>query len=375
MSQVSRPILPGGGAANPHRGDRLSESEPLEEVSLLGALNTILKHRDAVIGFALLLASILVIYALVKPRTYSSSSSFMPESRSTSNGLSGIAAQFGVSIPSQEGTESSQFYVDLLHTRGVLGAAVATKYVANSSKGPVSGTLTAIYQAKGENEALRRNAAMARLDRELRTSISAKTNVVTLAVTATDPVLARDINKRLIDLLSAFNLNQRQSRAHMEREFTEQRLADVKAQLRAVEDRLQAFLESNHVYNTAPALQFQRDRLQADVDVRRQLVTVLEQAVEQARIEEVRDTPVITVIEAPNVAVRPDGRGVVKLTFLGLFLGAAFGIALAFFREVGARPKLRESPEFTEFVALRHQAISDLTHPWRPIIRHLSRRQ
>jgi uncharacterized protein involved in exopolysaccharide biosynthesis len=77
---------------------------------------------------------------------------------------------------------------------------------------------------------------------------------------------------------------------------------------RQAEDELQAFLQRNRDFRSSPQLSFAYDRLADNVSLRQQLYTAVAQAYEQARIEEVRDTPVITVVEAPMLPARPDPR-------------------------------------------------------------------
>jgi uncharacterized protein involved in exopolysaccharide biosynthesis len=55
----------------------------------------------------------------------------------------------------------------------------------------------------------------------------------------------------------------------------------------------------------------------------------LAQAYEQARIEEVRDTPVITVIEAPMLPARPDPRPFGRAIAAGLLCALAVAQTLA----------------------------------------------
>ena len=76
---------------------------------------------------------------------------------------------------------------------------------------------------------------------------------------------------------------------------------------------------------TRPELNFQQERLQRQVQLQQQLYTTLSQSFEQAKIEEVRDTPVITVVEPPEAPVRPDPRGLVRNAFLTIILGNGSG--------------------------------------------------
>ena len=352
------PMMPGQSPPRPSVGD----------ATIFSALNGLLRQRALVVGCTLLLGAAGALWALSRHRVYTSVSSFMPEGRQSAAG--GLAAQLGLLLPGTGGTESPQFYVDLLRSRELLGSAVTTAFTVPGFTRPV--TLVDLYDVEGKTPALRRDAAIDRLDDDLKLSPSTRTNVVTVRASASSPALAQQLNRRLLDLLGEFNLRRRQSRASEERRFAEERLSNVKAELRVAEDRLQTFLQSNRDYQNSPSLVFSYERLQADVVLLRQIVLTLQQSAEQAKIEEVRDTPTITLVESSSLPVRPDPRGTVKFALIGAFVGVFLGIAIAFVRETLTRPSVRATSDYEEFVRLRREALSDLLHPWRAFRRRSS---
>lgn len=343
------------------------------DVSLLSVLNSLLRHRGAILLIAFVTAVSFATYALTRPRTYTSVASFMPEVRQSAG--SGIAAQLGMILPGNDVSESPQFYVDLLRSRQILGSAVDSAYQVRTPNGTKSMTLSALYGGNDENAAIRRELAIARLSNSLVTAVSTRTGVVTVRVAATDPNLAQAITHRLIDLLGEFNLRRRQTRASSERRFSEERLQAIRGELRTAEDRLQYFMQSNRDYRNSPGLYLQQQRFESDVTLLRQVVTTLQQATEQAKIDEVRDTPTITIIESPSVPVRPDARGAIKFALLGGVLGLVLGMTFTFLRELMSRADLRRSTEFEEFVELRGQVVADIRHPLRALARATVRRK
>lgn len=366
----------------PHRGGDGVDVRPVpvrgaaedaEAISVLGLLNTVLRYRATIIGIALALATVVVVASAARPRSYRSAASFVPQSRRAQSGLSGLAAQFGVNLAANEPGQSPQFYVDLLGSRTLLGAAVDGEYAIRTDSGAVRTTLVELYGREERTPPLRREEAIKALGRDVRASVSTKTGVVVLTISARNAELAQQICDRLLQLLNRFNLESRQSQAASERTFTERRLNEVRGQLRAAEDRLQAFLLRNREYRNSPTLQFEQDRLSREVNFLQQLHTTLAEAFEQAKIEEVRDTPVITVVEAPEVPVRPVPRGLVAKGLLGLVGGLVLGTLLAFAREYSARAQQRSTDESADFRALRRVALDDLRRPWRPFARLFSR--
>jgi uncharacterized protein involved in exopolysaccharide biosynthesis len=187
--------------------------------------------------------------------------------------------------------------------------------------------------------------------------------VVRVDVTAPDPIVAQQVDSALLDQLNRFNLESRQTQAGSERRFTEARLGEVREDLRVAEDRLRAFLDQNRNYRSSPNLVFQEGRLTREVSVQQQLYLTLAQAYEQAKIEEVRDTPVITVLARPDVPVRPDARKTVLRGAIGLFLGFLLGVAIALLR--AADRGLPRTAVASDWRAARAAVWADVRRPWR----------
>jgi len=343
-----------------------------EELSFLRLANVLLRQRARVVGWGLLVFAITVGLTLYFPRTYTARSTFMPQGRPKASGLSSLAAQFGLAMPTAEGSESPAFYADLVQSRGVLGSIADTSFEYETDRGvKTRGTLADFYKSKGSTPALKRDAAIRRLADDISASTVTKTGVVDLDVTFTQPALALQINRRLLDLLNEFNLRSRQSQAGEERRFTERRLGEVRQDLRAAEDRLQGFLQRNRDLRNSPELSFQAERLKREVLMQQELYTTLAQAYEQAKIEEVRDTPVITIVQPPELPVRPDRRGVLIKGLLGLVGGLLIGSALAFWKAYTTNSANLSTSDAAEFALLRRQAAHDLLRPWRPLAQML----
>src|SRR5215207_98485 len=365
-SQLEPPAVrrPSDVSLSPERGGD-------SELSLLSALNVVLRRRSLVIGITGLVVVSIVALTLLRPRSYTSSASFMPQTtRSpTGGGGGGIAAQLGLSMLTADATQSPAFYVDLLTSRGILDSMVMTRFRVQTDSGVVEAPLIDLLKAKGKTPARRREAAILALQRSVHADPSLKTGVVTFSVRASDPALAKQVADRMLQLLNAFNLRRRRTQASEERRFAEERLNQARSELRVAEDRLQTFLQRNRVYEHSPELRFEEDRLSREVNMRQQLYTSVAEAHEQARMDEVRDTPVITVIEQPNVPARPDPRGLLKWLVVGLLVGLGLSLGLAFVRELVGRADVEPGSEVEQFRLLWRDTIGDITHPWRLVTR------
>jgi uncharacterized protein involved in exopolysaccharide biosynthesis len=102
------------------------------------------------------------------------------------------------------------------------------------------------------------------------------------------------------------------------------------------------------------------------VTMRQGLYNGLAQAYETAKIEEVRDLPLITIIEPPELPLAPEMHNGLRKTMIGILVGIAIGIFLAYaVHLLGLLSRDRESEDFVEFQSLLGEAVDDVKHPWR----------
>jgi uncharacterized protein involved in exopolysaccharide biosynthesis len=313
-----------------HGGHDLSRLE--DEISLLEILNILLKRSALIIGVVVLTTGLSALVAQRKPTTYTSSTTFLAESSGESGGGAlSLARQVGVVIGSQNGQRTPQFYVDLITSREVLWQAVTKSYVRSHGDEDSDETdLVTYYEIEGQTEAERIQRAVERLTRDISVSADRETGVVRLSVTTSDPQLSQEVAQHILDLVHRFDLTTRQTQAGAERRFSGERLADLRRELGEAEDTLRSFLNENRVFRNSPTLQFEHDRLQRAVAMRQELVTSLAQAYESARIEEVRNTPVITLIDPPRVPALRDPMGRRLILGMGILLGVIGGTIAAF---------------------------------------------
>ncbi len=310
---------------------------PENQASTLWLLAVMLRERTTILAVTGIGAVIALVVALLRAPTYTTTFSFLPQATQDASraGLINLAGQFGLPLGAVTGpSQSPQFYADLLRTRALLAPIAADSFPVSDSGAPRV-KLPQFLGVSGSNEALVLENTMRLLRQKVIGSSVATpgSGVVTVTVRTRSPSVSFGVADRLRLGLNQFNLQTRQSQAGAERRFIEGRLADARDSLRTAEDALQRFLQSNRQIENYSQLSFVRDRLQRDLNLKQQLVNGLAQQYEDARIREVRDTPVITVIEQPSVAARSD-RGerlmiLVTGTTLALFMAVLLSLARA----------------------------------------------
>jgi len=333
--------------------------------TVLPLANSLLRQRRLLLLLPLTLAVLVVVVGLLLPRSYTASASFAPQAASGGlSRLTGLAAQFGIAVPADDASNSPEFYADLLRSNQLLRAMVDSVYVFADGTDTVRANLIQVYDIEERTPERSREKAARRLGQHLQVTTDIKTGVVTLEVEAPAAELAEQLARHALHLVGAFNLRTRQSQAAAEREFVENRAEEAQRDLRAAEDRLQGFLTANRTYTNSPQLQFQHDRLERDLQMKQDVYGKLVQAFEQARIDEVRNTPVITIVEEPIRPVKPDSRRLALKALLALFLGGFAGILIALYRQALRRTSDESPDQYAEFVRLRGALAAELRRPW-----------
>jgi len=332
-----------------------------DDLSLIEMGSLVLRHRKLILVPALVGIIAAFAYILLGSSTYTATASFSPHygEQGGTAGLSGLAQQFGVSVPrsSDNANRSLEFYQDLIRSREILDGAIDSGVVVPSIDGMSTVDLTEYFGVRGNT--LEERKARTReflLEEILSASMSQLTGVISLSVRTEDPKLSAAIASRLLDLVSEFDLESRKLQASAERSFANARLTTLEAELVTAEDSLRAFLDENRQFANSPQLTFQFGRLERQVMMRQELVTSMAQAYEQARIDEVRNTPVITLIDQPDIPALPDPTKRISKILIGLVFGAMVGFVLAFVREMGEQAENKQSRTYNEFQKLLRDA-------------------
>lgn len=308
-----------GNPVSPERGGR---------APIITLATVAIRYRAVLIAFPALVAVVAVLLA-VALRDQRADSSFIPQG--TGGGVSprvlGIAAQFGIDVGGEDGA-SPQFYATLLRSRGILTSVVEREFEVpadpSERSGAVRESLANILGVRGELDDERLLNAVDKLRGRLDVTTDLDASLVRVSVRAPWADLAEQVNRALLDGVSRFNQEVRQSNAAAERRFVQGRLEAARDELREAEDSVRGFFEANRQVQDSPRLLAEAARLQRQVDLAQSVYTTLAQALEQARIDEVRNTPVITVIDAPEGSARPS----TPLAFAGI-LGLVLGLIVA----------------------------------------------
>jgi uncharacterized protein involved in exopolysaccharide biosynthesis len=355
-----RPVaepLPGAG-----RGD--------DPMSVTKVVNAVLRRRILLVWLPLSIMALVIILTLLSPPSYTARASFTPQQADGArSALAGLAAQAGLSVGTVTGAQSPDFYAELIESRELLRSLVTTEYTVSLERSDwllrkhtetVTGDLTALLEIEREDPGRAREAAVERIRNLMVVTVSRASGIVTVRVSTPSPSLSAAILGRTLELVQEFNTEARQTQAAAERRFVEERLEETREEMLAADNALQRFLDQNRAFQQSPQLTFEYDRLHREMMRRQQLYASLAQAFEQARIDEVRNTPVVTVIEHPVEPALRDRRMLLIKAFLALIVGFLIAGTFALLGELVTNGRRGPAEDLNEFEVLKRETLDDL---------------
>jgi uncharacterized protein involved in exopolysaccharide biosynthesis len=111
------------------------------------------------------------------------------------------------------------------------------------------------------------------------------------------------------------------------------------------------FYRQNRYFANSPELKAEEGRLQRQVSLRQQLYVSLAQSLEGAKIEEVRNTPVFTLLDRPQGSVEPTDRNLPAKVFVGALTGTLLGLTLVLAIDGVSRARLQSPRQYQDLVS------------------------
>ena len=263
-----------------------------------GKVPEALVRRPARLALFVLGPSILAgLLWLVLPRWYQSGATLTVEAGTlspTGGAVLGLASQLG--LAGAAAATSPQFYADLLTSRVLLEHVLGSPLPFSDASGlePLE-----VFWNHGKPVDARAHARAVRLlQRHFAASANPRTGVITLTVDGPTRRAAKLMADTALAALNNLVVSIRKRHASEERAFLEARWTELRDSLASREGNLRAFYERNRQISS-PQLQFEELRLRREVDRIQGIFVQVGSQLEQARIQEVRDVPAISVIDSP----------------------------------------------------------------------------
>jgi uncharacterized protein involved in exopolysaccharide biosynthesis len=226
----------------------------------------------------------------------------------------------------------------------VLTAAILRRYNVPAKDRSDPKTYLEIEGFQEESSGRAIDAALRQLRRRVAARADVRTNIISVSATSRYPALSRDLTQALLDALDSMNISFRQEQSRELRQFFESRVKDAQRDLDSAETELRHFLERNRVTQNSPLLTFEQARLTRVADLKRAVYTTVVQQYEEAKIQEARNVPILTVLSPPTIPVRKSGPPRRFIVVTGLLIGLLVAVAWDRVRSVAQPSQATGSP-------------------------------
>ncbi|MCH7764600.1 MAG: hypothetical protein IIB95_12830 [Candidatus Marinimicrobia bacterium] len=334
-----------------------------DTISLSDILLVLAKQLKLLIITPLALGLLTALYVLfIAQPVYVSSAKIMSSGGGGSiSQLQGLAAQFGVSVP--VGSEGAEWvYPDIIKSRTLARVLLERKF--NTEKyGPQKSLLQILTYGDEEPEVgldtlikygIESYLGMIEVDQD-RTS-----SVYTLTVSAFEPQFAADICAVLIEELDKHQRKYKTAKVKETRLFIEGRIVEVQIELEEAEENLKEFRDRNRQIQQSPALLLEQQRLTRETSVLTGVFTMLKQQLEMTKIEEVRESALVQILDPPEAPLYRDKPKRKLAVLLSLILGFGMAVVIAFVREYASNSDEEEKGKLREITQLTKDNILDL---------------
>lgn len=269
------------------------------------------------------------------PKKWTAEVEFVPEASSSfklPSGIGALAGELGFSLPAADPMSSPDFYAAVMESRSLLERTLQTAFPTPgvTAARADSALLIDILEIEGDTPRERVESGIEWLRDHSSANVDTKTGTIGFSVELPDPDLAAAVTSHMVGLLNDFNQHTRNLRARERRKFTEARTGEAQKDLEIIEDSLRGFLTRNRQFEFSPQLLFERNRLERQVTLRQEVYQTLRREYEIARIEEVNDTPVLTVVDPPVAPAYPSSPKRFRMALVAAVLGLLLGVSLAF---------------------------------------------
>lgn len=332
------------------------------EISLVALATTVVRNLRTILIWSVAVGALVALKVAKKPVVYEATATIATGGGSAPQmtGFSALAGQLGLMASGSATPSSPDFYIMLMKSPVIL-SRVIQKTMVVPEKGPQPMTVAQVFQLKGKDSADLARRSMDVVKGLVVPGKQRNTGLVQVTVLSPWPSLSLGLVGAFVASFEDYNRETRQTQAAEERSFIERRMAEAMVDLREAEDRLQRFLAANREISPTSMLAFERDRLARAVALKQQVYTTLASSYEDARIREVRDTPVINVIEPPRVKPEPEKRERMKSILIGMAIGAFLGLVAVLVMDAARRLARHRREEADELAATLRQTRDSVT--------------
>jgi len=319
-----------------------------DEIDLRALFQVLWNDRKRIIQITAVVTLIGVLYALLATPLYKSTITMYPsgqESGGKVSQLQGMASTFGFDA----GGGKPSFHIpDIVQSRRLKTELIYHEWNSEEFDKPVNlihyweidnttgislnpiNWIKALFASdtdSGDRTLKWEASALGKLDGRISVN-GGKSGLITVEVLMEEPSIAADMANTMYPAIMDFTIETQSKQAKLNREFIEGRQVEVKEQLIEFEDVLKVFRERNRNIQQSPQLQLELGRLMREVEIKTQVYITLQQQYELARIEEVKETPSVVILDEGKVAVQKDKPKRKLIVIFAMLTGGMFALGI-----------------------------------------------
>ena len=246
-----------------------------------------------------------------------------------------LAANFGINTPKND----QNFNIpDVVKSRLIAKKVVTNKWNLNNGLSMDLISFWALdsqigfFSKKIPDSTIIIEEAIKKFANQVKVSEDKITGLIKITTSFQEPRLAAQIANFVGQQVEIYIQKENSAQSTKEKLFISERLAVVKKELEVSELELKEFKERNRGYEDSPELFMFFSQLFREVEAKKQVYLTLQQQLELARIEEVKRSPILHILDfaVPSVEKSYPNR---KLFFaISMLLGLAISILKVLFR-------------------------------------------
>ena len=313
-----------------------------DEIDLRALFQVLWNDRKRIIQITVVITFIGVLYALLVTPLYKSTITMYPSGEDSGGQLSqlqGMASTFGFDMGG--GGSAPSFHIpDIVVSRRLKTELIYHEWNSKEFNKPVNliqyweidnaigislnpiNWIKALFTSDHGSDYRTLKWEVSALEK-LNDRISVdegKSGLITIEILMEEPEIAAEMANIMYPSIVDFTVETHSKQAKLNSEFIESRQLEVNKQLANAEEVLKVFRERNRSIMESPQLQLEMERLLREVEIQTQVYITLQQQYELARIEEVKKTPSVVILDDARPAVEKDKPKRKLIVILTMFL-------------------------------------------------------
>lgn len=306
-----------------------------------------------------------IVYAISQKPIYTATLSFVLEDETSNSrglgGAMGLASQFGFDMGSGGGgIFSGSNLLEFMKSRSIIEKALLNPFLVNDKSVSyaqylldLNNNLGSAIDEKAKNKFLylpgddrsgysrQKDSVLQNLYERIVNGMltilpqDKKSSIINIQVKSADEPFAKAFVENIAQEVSDFYIESKSKKARLNVNILEKKVDSVRAELNAAMTGVA--VATDNTYNLNPALNVKRvqsSKRQIDVQANSAILTQLITNLEMSKMNLLKETPLIQVIDKPIFPLKKEKVGKLKSLLIGGFLAFSLAIALIFVSKI-----------------------------------------